>query len=174
MFLSNDVLSDSARLTSISAAFLKPENEAVDSLLAVLDLDAAARARAERRARNLITTLRGRHTASSVLQVFLRKFGLSTDEGLVLMCLAEALLRIPDARTIDALISEKLSGVDWQKHLGRSETFVINASILGLTIADWIVDQDRNALAAKSTSVLSRLIVRCGESVVRTDRKSVV
>src|ERR1700722_20640938 len=62
-----------------------------------------------------------------VVEGFLQEFGLSTPEGLALMCLAEALLRTPDEATRDALIAEKIASADWSRHVGRSDTLFVNA-----------------------------------------------
>ena len=76
------------------------------------------------------------------LDAFLHEYALSSPEGVALMCLAEALLRIPDAETVDRLIRDKIAAADWQRHLGHSGSLFVNAST-------WALDADRAAVAAR-------------------------
>ena len=69
----------------------------------------------------------------------MREYGLSSEEGVILMCLAEALLRIPDAETADALIAEKIAGGHWEKHRGHSDSLFVNASTWGLMLTGRVV-----------------------------------
>ncbi|MEC7141620.1 MAG: proline dehydrogenase family protein, partial [Pseudomonadota bacterium] len=75
-----------------------------------------------------------------LMEAFLAEYGLSSEEGVALMCLAEALLRIPDARTIDALIDDKIAGSDWSVHLGQSGSLLVNSSTLGLLLAGQVLN----------------------------------
>src|SRR4051812_45548303 len=97
------------------------ESAIIEGLLARLPQDEAATSRIEARARQLVLAMRAKGTGEGVEQ-FLQEYRLGTREGIVLLCLAEALLRIPDAETADRLIRDKLSEADWQTHLGRSES----------------------------------------------------
>ncbi len=93
-----------------------------DALVAQAALSEADRTTICSKAAKLVRDIRG-HSAPGLMEVFLAEYGLSTEEGVALMCLAEALLRVPDADTIDALIEDKIAPSDWGKHLGKSRAF---------------------------------------------------
>ncbi|WP_170420311.1 bifunctional proline dehydrogenase/L-glutamate gamma-semialdehyde dehydrogenase PutA [Ruegeria arenilitoris] len=103
-------------------------------------------------------------TAPGLMEVFLAEYGLSTDEGIALMCLAEALLRVPDADTIDALIEDKIAPSDWGKHLGHSSSSLVNASTWALMLTGKVLDEGK----ASPVSALRGAIKRLGEPVIRT------
>ncbi|TMV07765.1 bifunctional proline dehydrogenase/L-glutamate gamma-semialdehyde dehydrogenase PutA [Ruegeria sediminis] len=103
-------------------------------------------------------------TAPGLMEVFLAEYGLSTDEGIALMCLAEALLRVPDADTIDALIEDKIAPSDWGKHLGHSSSSLVNASTWALMLTGKVLDERK----ASPVSALRGAIKRLGEPVIRT------
>lgn len=105
-----------------------------------------------------------RDTSPSMMESFLAEYGLSTDEGVGLMCLAEALLRVPDAETIDELIYDKIEPSDWGAHLGQSASPLINASTWALMLTGKVLDNDPGRPAA----ALRGLVRRVGEPVVRT------
>ncbi len=130
-------------------------------------LDAATADRVEERARDLVKRVREERVKSSGIDAFMHEYELSSHEGVVLMCLAEALLRIPDAETADALIKDKIGGGDWEGHLGHSDSWFVNASTWGLMLTGRIVGTDPAALPTGWQSVLNRLIHRSGEPVIR-------
>jgi RHH-type proline utilization regulon transcriptional repressor/proline dehydrogenase/delta 1-pyrroline-5-carboxylate dehydrogenase len=101
-----------------------------------------------------------------VLETFLEEFGLTTKEGLALMCLAEGLLRIPDVETADKLIGEKIASGDWSGHLGESESILVNASVLGLMLTGKIVDIGLEN-SSDFTSFMHKLTRKAGEPVIR-------
>lgn len=105
------------------------------------------------------------HKASG-LDAFLQTYGLGTDEGIALMCLAEALLRVPDAATADALIHDKLGGIDWSEHLGESGSTFVNATTFSLMLTGQVLDQ-RRAKADGFGAALKRAVGRLGEPVIR-------
>ena len=105
------------------------------------------------------------HKASG-LDAFLQAFGLGTDEGIALMCLAEALLRVPDAATADALIHDKLAGIDWGEHVGESSSTFVNAATFSLMLTGQVLHQ-RRAEAAGLGASLKRAVGRLGEPVIR-------
>ena len=119
-----------------------------------------------RRARQLVRRCRGASHRAGTLDAFLQQFGLSNREGVALMCLAEALLRIPDRETINRLIAEKVQSGDWEKHLGKSASTFVNASVWGLMLTGRMVRLDAETLADQ-TDFFRRLTVRLGEPVVR-------
>jgi RHH-type proline utilization regulon transcriptional repressor/proline dehydrogenase/delta 1-pyrroline-5-carboxylate dehydrogenase len=103
------------------------------------------------------------NAAPGLMEVFLAEYGLSTDEGVALMCLAEALLRVPDADTIDALIEDKIAPSDWGKHLGKSASSLVNASTWALMLTGRVLDDDAPGPARHLHSALKRV----GEPVIR-------
>ena len=103
-------------------------------MLAEPPLDAAARASVAAEARALVTRARELKRRKGVMESFLEEFGLSNAEGLALMCLAEALLRVPDEETADKLIAEKISTGRWGEHLGKSDHWLVNAGTWGLML----------------------------------------
>ncbi|HSC05839.1 MAG TPA: bifunctional proline dehydrogenase/L-glutamate gamma-semialdehyde dehydrogenase PutA, partial [Steroidobacteraceae bacterium] len=136
-------------------------------LVKVARVDGAAQARIEATARRLVAEVRKRRQGQGGLDAFLHEFSLSSREGVVLMCLAEALLRIPDADTADRLIRDKLADADWARHLGHSDSLYVNASTWALMLTGRVIRlegaQDEEGLAA----VLKRLVTRSGEPVIR-------
>lgn len=148
---------------AITAAYRLTEVDAVAPLLAAATLPDETRARTKETARGLIETLRAKHRGSGV-EGLVHEYSLSSQEGVALMCLAEALLRIPDAATRDALIRDKISDGDWKSHLGGGRSLFVNAATWGLVVTGKLTStvNDRSLAAA-----LTRLIARCGEPVIR-------
>ena len=114
-------------------------------------------------ATRLVEAVRGA-TDPGVMEVFLAEYGLSTDEGVALMCLAEALLRVPDADTIDALIEDKIAPSDWGRHLGQSTSSLVNASTWALMLTGRVLNEGPKG----PVSHLRAAIKRLGEPVIRT------
>ena len=121
------------------------------------------RARARARAIALVRDIRARSNPG-LMEVFLDEYGLSTDEGVALMCLAEALLRVPDAETIDELIEDKIAPSDWNEHLGHSSSSLVNASTWALMLTGKVLSDEGAGLAATLKGAIRRL----GEPVIRT------
>ncbi|MBN2906896.1 MAG: bifunctional proline dehydrogenase/L-glutamate gamma-semialdehyde dehydrogenase PutA [Rhodobacteraceae bacterium] len=147
----------------IAAATYAPEGPVLARLMAEADLDTAARARICTAAAGLVRDIRT-HDRPGLMEVFLAEYGLSTDEGVALMCLAEALLRVPDADTMDALIEDKIAPSDWGRHLGKSASPLVNASTWALMLTGRVLDRPEPGLAATLRGALKRL----GEPVIRT------
>ena len=103
-------------------------------------------------------------TSPTMMEAFLAEYGLSTAEGVGLMCLAEALLRVPDAESIDELIHDKIEPSDWGSHLGRSSSPLVNASTWALMLTGKVLEDDPKGPAR----ALRGLVRRLGEPVVRT------
>src|SRR5947199_2733072 len=101
------------------------ETEADAHILAAADIPAAARDRIAATASRLVDAVRRERLGKGGLDAFLQEYALSSREGVALMCLAEALLRIPDADTVDRLIRDKIAGADWQHHLGHSGSLFV-------------------------------------------------
>src|SRR5262245_51027007 len=104
------------------------ETAVVEELLRAAELPADVLDRIAVRARDLVQKVRERRVGQGGIDAFMHEYQLSSREGVVLMCLAEALLRIPDAETVDELIKDKLADADWEQHLGTSESVLVNAS----------------------------------------------
>ncbi|MCG8505725.1 MAG: bifunctional proline dehydrogenase/L-glutamate gamma-semialdehyde dehydrogenase, partial [Sphingomonadales bacterium] len=130
--------------TQIRALALADEAVVVGQLLddAPLTRDACKRVSAV--AARLIAGSRKRKQERGTLDVFLQEFGLSNQEGIALMCLAEALLRIPDEDTADALIAEKIGSGKWEEHVGHSDSMFVNASTWALMLTGRVVELEKS------------------------------
>ncbi|MFK7869467.1 MAG: bifunctional proline dehydrogenase/L-glutamate gamma-semialdehyde dehydrogenase PutA [Roseobacter sp.] len=137
--------------------------DVVDRLAKEADLTPADRATICAAAADLVRGIRAA-TAPGMMEVFLAEYGLSTQEGVALMCLAEALLRVPDADTIDALIEDKIAPSDWGRHLGKSTSSLVNASTWALLLTGRVLDD----AAPGPIGHLRAAIKRLGEPVIRT------
>ena len=142
------------------------ETQVLELLLPLADVGVQARSRAWEKARQLVVNIRQAQVGKGGVDALLNEFSLSTEEGLVLMCLAEALLRVPDSHTADKLIRDKLSNGDWSSHLGNSESLFVNASAWGLLLTGKLVnysdDQKKHQFG-----LLKRTCGRLGEPVIR-------
>ncbi len=119
-----------------------------------------------RHAHTLVEGMREKGAGEGGLDAFMHEFDLSNSEGVVLMCLAEALLRIPDAATADKLIKDKIGDADWSSHLGHSDSIFVNASTWALMLTGRVINLD--VTDQKDTaSLLKRLIAKSGEPVIR-------
>ena len=145
----------------IRANLCQPDATVLDRLTSDYAPNAELRAKASARAAELVTSIRA-DNAPGLMEVFLAEYGLSTQEGVALMCLAEALLRVPDATTIDALIEDKIAPAAWNAHLGRSPSLLVNASTWALHLTGKVL-QDGDGMA----SVLTGAVKRLGEPVIR-------
>ncbi len=139
------------------------EAEVVAELIASADLDDLARGRIAARGADLVRAIRS-SARPGLMEVFLAEYGLSTDEGIALMCLAEALLRVPDAPTMDALIEDKIAPSDWGRHLGHSASSLVNASTWALMLTGRVLDEGGAGVAGHLRSAVRRL----GEPVIRS------
>jgi RHH-type proline utilization regulon transcriptional repressor/proline dehydrogenase/delta 1-pyrroline-5-carboxylate dehydrogenase len=148
---------------AITAAYRRPEPDCLAPLLEAATLPEAMRRDVRGTSTTLITALRTKHTGSGV-EGLVHEYSLSSQEGVALMCLAEALLRIPDTATRDALIRDKISAGDWKSHVGGGRSLFVNAATWGLVVTGKLTStvNDRSLSAA-----LTRLIARCGEPVIR-------
>ena len=143
-----------------------PEERAVTALLHALELTGGARHRAVATAMALVEGARARRDERPFLDAFLQEFGLSNQEGIALMCIAEALLRIPDDATADRLIAEKLASGDWSSHAGKSESLFVNASTWGLMLTGGILELDPS-IKTDTAGWMRKLTRKAGEPLVR-------
>ncbi len=118
-------------------------------------------------ARRLVTSARGAKARAKGFDAFMTEYGLSSDEGIILMCLAEALLRIPDSETADRLIADKIGDGQWARHLGQSGSFFVNASTFGLLMTGRVVKLG-DAAGRSPVDAVKRMVARTGEGVIRT------
>jgi RHH-type proline utilization regulon transcriptional repressor/proline dehydrogenase/delta 1-pyrroline-5-carboxylate dehydrogenase len=148
---------------AITAATRRAETDCLPPLIEAARLDPARQAAAAALAQRLVATLRARPRKGGV-EALVQEFSLSSQEGVALMCLAEALLRIPDDATRDALIRDKIGGGDWAAHLGHSPSLFVNAATWGLVVTGRLaVTTTEGGLA----TALTRLVARAGEPVIR-------
>ena len=117
-------------------------------------------------ARRLVADVRAHRSAQGGIDAFMQEYSLSSEEGVVLMCLAEALLRVPDGETADKLIADKIGGKDWRRHIGQSESVFVNASAWGLMLTGRFVELGQQT-KADVAGYLANLMKRSGEPVVR-------
>ncbi|WEF25333.1 bifunctional proline dehydrogenase/L-glutamate gamma-semialdehyde dehydrogenase PutA [Paracoccus sp. S3-43] len=136
------------------------EAQLLDRLTAQAAVSADARAAITARAADLVRRIRA-EARPSLMEHFLAEYGLSTGEGVALMCLAEAMLRVPDKITIDALIEDKIAPSDWGRHLGEASSSLVNASTWALMLTGKVLDDDQ-------AGTLRRMVRRLGEPVIRT------
>jgi RHH-type proline utilization regulon transcriptional repressor/proline dehydrogenase/delta 1-pyrroline-5-carboxylate dehydrogenase len=152
---------------AITAATRRPEPELLPALLETARLPDAAAARVQALAQTLARGVRERARdggRAGLVQGLLQEFALSSQEGVSLMCLAEALLRTPDAATRDALIRDKIGPGDWQRHLGRSPSLFVNAATWGLLLTGRLVATHSDAGLGDT---LRRIVGRGGEPLIR-------
>src|SRR5690348_16262006 len=150
---------------AIRDAHGRDETAADAQILADADIPAASRRRIAATARRLVEAVRRERHGRGGLDAFLQEYALSSPEGVALMCLAEALLRIPDSETIDRLIRDKIGSADWRRHLGHSASLFVNASTWALMLTGRLLRPDRGA--ADLGDVLRRIIARSSEPVWR-------
>ena len=150
---------------SISGHAFDDEQQCVRAMLASLDTISGKRQAIFARASKLVTRIRAAGAGKGV-EAFLRTYGLDTREGVAVMCLAEALLRIPDYTTTDRLIQDKFENTEWNKYLGTSESFFVNASSWGLLLTGKVVNLG-SMPEEKPSALFGRLVSRAGEPVIR-------
>ncbi|TIV48821.1 MAG: bifunctional proline dehydrogenase/L-glutamate gamma-semialdehyde dehydrogenase, partial [Mesorhizobium sp.] len=146
----------------IRANYLPDEDEAVKRLADTAGLSAEERKAISARAADLVRAVRG-STDPRLMEVFLSAYGLSTKEGVALMCLAEALLRVPDTETIDDLIADKIAPHDWSAHSGGSSSIFVNASTWALMLTGRVLDEGEGGIEG----TLRAMVRRLGEPVIR-------
>jgi len=166
-FLKSDPAPADMLRESIDRDYFADETGMVQKLLAAARLEPSASERVNERARNLVAAVRKRKAEQGVLEAFMQEYDLSSEEGVVLMCLAEALLRIPDDDTAEKLIADKLGDADWESHLGKSSSVFVNASTWGLMLTGKLVALSAGTQGNFKTA-LKRLVNRSGEPMVRT------
>jgi RHH-type transcriptional regulator, proline utilization regulon repressor / proline dehydrogenase / delta 1-pyrroline-5-carboxylate dehydrogenase len=156
--------------SDIAKHLFADEQDLVLKLAAEAALQDQDRARVAKLATGLVKAVRDNRQKQGSIDAFMQQFSLSSEEGVVLMCLAEALLRIPDAETADKLIADKLGDRDWAEHVGKSDSLFVNASAWGLMLTGRIVELGQGA-TSEPFAFLKRLVSRSGEPIIRTAMK---
>jgi RHH-type proline utilization regulon transcriptional repressor/proline dehydrogenase/delta 1-pyrroline-5-carboxylate dehydrogenase len=166
MLFTGSLFTDCPIRQKIREFYCIDESVAVDYILPFAEINVSARSRAWDRARKLVIKIREDQSGNGAINALLSEYSLSTEEGVALMCLAEALLRIPDKHTQDELIKDKITQGHWSSHLGSSDSLFVNASSWSLLITGSMVgyadkgNQDR-------FGVFKKTIGRLGEPVIR-------
>ena len=142
------------------------EEVAIDHILPLAEVNVSARSRAWERARKIALQIRKDESGNGAIDALLKEYTLSSEEGVVLMCLAEALLRVPDKHTQDVLIRDKISQGQWNSHLGSSNSLFVNASSWGLLITGTMVNY-ADKRKKDSFGLLKKIVGRLGEPVIR-------
>jgi RHH-type proline utilization regulon transcriptional repressor/proline dehydrogenase/delta 1-pyrroline-5-carboxylate dehydrogenase len=151
---------------AITDAYLADEDTVLDGLIAKAKFSPGEAAATDVLARDLVSRVRAGRGYKTGVDAFTQEYALSSDEGVVLMCLAEALLRVPDADTQDRLIRDKIAGRAWESHLGHSQSLFVNASTWALMLTGHIVDTG-DIPGWDFEGIWRRLVARLGEPVIR-------
>src|SRR6201999_3686479 len=130
---------------AISSVYLANEDGIVDQRIAQATLSPTEAAATQKMATELVARIRKDTSGNGGVDAFMREYALSSEEGVALMCLAEALLRVPDAETADKLIRDKIGGADWNKHRGKADSMFVNASTFALMLTGRVVKLDDSA-----------------------------
>jgi len=146
----------------IRRLYLEPQHSAIGRFLESLSLSTQQFLEIEKHTISLVEAVRSRDEPG-VMQSFLGEYGLSTDEGVALMCLAEALLRVPDDETIDQLIQDKIVPHDWASHIGDSGSILVNASTWALMLTGHVLEDESDGVVGALRAVVKRM----GEPVIR-------
>ncbi len=151
---------------ALTAAWSRDEAEHVHALVKQATLPPTEQAAVQAMAADLVQRVRARASEQGAIEAFMRQYDLGSEEGVLLMCVAEALLRIPDPLTTDKLIRDKLGDADWKRHVGQSDSVLVNASTWGLMLTGRLVDLADDT-KRDVHGAFSRLVGRVGEPVIR-------
>jgi RHH-type proline utilization regulon transcriptional repressor/proline dehydrogenase/delta 1-pyrroline-5-carboxylate dehydrogenase len=167
MLFTRQTLASPSPITDINARYLADEQALVNELRMLADPGETMRGRIRETAAELVAAVRNNKAREGGIDAFLQQYDLSSEEGVLLMCIAEALLRIPDADTADKLIADKITAAKWEQHLGTSESLFVNASTWGLMLTGQLMKVDES-VRANPAQMLTKIASRAGEPVVRT------
>jgi RHH-type proline utilization regulon transcriptional repressor/proline dehydrogenase/delta 1-pyrroline-5-carboxylate dehydrogenase len=167
MLFTRQTLASPSPITDVNARYLTDEQALVNELRNIADPGESMRARIRDTAAELVAAVRRNKAREGGIDAFLQQYDLSSEEGVLLMCIAEALLRIPDADTADRLIADKITAAKWEEHLGTSESLFVNASTWGLMLSGQLLKIDESA-RVNPAQMLAKVASRAGEPVVRT------
>ncbi|MEM1174466.1 MAG: bifunctional proline dehydrogenase/L-glutamate gamma-semialdehyde dehydrogenase PutA [Pseudomonadota bacterium] len=167
MRFSDQLASEFEAIDGLDELYLADEQALVKQLVAEADPGESGRQKVHQAAAGLVRHVREQTSGEGGIDAFLQQYDLSSEEGVLLMCIAEALLRIPDADTADRLISDKITSANWKEHLGESDSLFVNASTWGLMLTGQILRMD-DVSGGNPIQKLGKLATRAGEPVVRT------
>ena len=154
-------------IAGLNDLYLADEGQLVSELAAAADPGDAQRSKILETATELVNAVRAQTTSEGGIDAFLQQYDLSSEEGILLMCIAEALLRIPDSDTADELIADKITAANWANHIGESDSLFVNASTWGLMLTGQLLRFDE-VRGKNPAQMLGKLAGRAGEPVVRT------
>ena len=150
------------RISNINELYLRDEEALIRELTDAADPGESGRQKIQTTAAQLVNAVRQNSSKDGGIEAFLQQYDLSSEEGVLLMCIAEALLRIPDADTADRLIADKITAAEWKDHLGASDSLFVNASTWGLMLTGQLLQVD-DGPRRNPTQVLQKLASRAGE-----------
>ena len=154
-------------IAGLDDLYLADEAALVSDLADAADPGDSVREKIQVTAAQLVHAVRENKAKDGGIDAFLQQYDLSSEEGVLLMCIAEALLRIPDADTADRLIADKVTSAEWKDHLGESDSLFVNASTWGLMLTGQLLKLD-DVAGKNPIQLLGKLAGRAGEPVVRT------
>jgi len=166
MLFTGSLITDCPLRQKIREFYRIDENIAVDHILPAAEVNVSARSRAWDLARTMVLKIRQDQEGNGAIDSLLNEYSLSSEEGVVLMCLAEALLRVPDKHTQDELIRDKISQGQWSTHLGASDSLFVNASSWGLLLTGSMVNY-ADKRKKEQFGLLKKTVGRLGEPVIR-------
>lgn len=152
---------------AIDSHYRVDETQAVDVLKSFLQFHDADHTAVKQTAKKLIEHVRATPRKTVAVENFLQEYGLTTPEGIALMCLAEALLRVPDSDTADKLIEDKITKADWNKHVKTASDMFLTMSSFGLMLSGKVMDEKRDLMGTSSKSLIGKMVKRMGEPVIR-------
>ena len=156
----------SEQWAEIASLHLADEQACVETLIDDVQLPGDEKNHVNALATRLVEAVRAGRRPAGGVDAFMQEYDLSSEEGVVLMCLAESLLRIPDSATIDKLIRDKIEDANWTDHLGKSDSLLVNASTWGLMLTGQVLQLDQET-TRNPLGTLSRLVSRSGEPIIR-------
>lgn len=157
---------NSATRSLINQAYRQDEERCVEHLLAQIELTTIERSKIKQFATDLVTKIRAKQQEKSGIQAFMQQYDLSSEEGIALMCLAEALLRIPDNKTVNALIRDKIAMANWAKHQGKSHSLFVNVATWSLALTGQLLRPEQKNTQYWS-SILKNILSNMSEPVIR-------
>ena len=166
MIFSNTIKKQNPLREAITAAYRMDENVCLNQLVLAATLPPAMLHLITKTAEQLVIGTQKRRKKQGGLDAFLHEYDLSSEEGIALMCLAEALLRVPDTKTIDRLISDKISTADWEQHLNSNHSLFVNAATWSLLLSGKILGPTLNTEKTFGAA-LKRIVSRVGSAVIR-------
>ncbi len=164
--ISPELLPAGSTLSAMTPLYAVDEGTHLAGLLVAAKVEPEVQADIQRTAEQLVLRVRAKAEDQGAIEAFMHQYDLSSEEGVLLMCVAEALLRIPDQGTADKLIRDKLGDADWETHLGQSDSVLVNASTWGLMLTGRLVNVASDTRRSFGDA-LRRLVGRAGEPVIR-------